>query len=84
MSIPSKARKAKKNNEYTSKSEPGVQKHQKTHEHTIKNKKNKKTKAWSRTCKWLGEKSIVIFNADARATYVTTYVVRCYGHTNAD
>ena len=44
----------------------------------------KKTKAWSRTCKWLGEKSIVIFNADARATYVTTYVVRCYGHTNAD
>ena len=38
MSIPSKTRKEQKNHKRCSKSELGLQKHQKAHEHTIKNK----------------------------------------------
>jgi hypothetical protein len=38
MSIPSKTRKDQKAHEHSSKCEQGVQKHQKTHEYTIKNK----------------------------------------------
>jgi hypothetical protein len=42
MSIPSKTRKGQKTHEHSSESEQGVQKHQKTHEPTIKNKKRSK------------------------------------------
>ena len=43
MSIPSKTRKDQKNHEHSSKSEQGVQKHQKTMSITSKTRKDEKT-----------------------------------------
>ena len=50
MSIPSKTRKGQKTHEHSSESEQGVQKPQKTHEPTIKNKK-RSTKTMSMAAK---------------------------------
>ena len=44
MSIPSKTRKDKKTHEHSSKSEEGVQKHQKTHEQAYHQKRERKIK----------------------------------------